>query len=58
MRVKSDWELMPKGNVKVDCDASRYNIIYSEILFIFIIENANKYFLNGSPNILKNRRKK
>ena len=41
-----------KGKVKVDCDAS----IYGE-MFIFIREKANRYFLNGRPNILRNRLK-
>ena len=37
-----------KGNVKGYCNASSYG----EMLFIFITEKANKYFLNGGPKIL------
>ena len=39
--------LTANGNVKVDCDAS----IYSKMLFIFITERVNKYFLNDGPNV-------
>ena len=49
----SDWlGIDAKGNVKVDYDSS----IYHEVLFIFITEKKNKYFLNGGPKTLRNRR--
>ena len=47
MRGQIWLEIDAKGNVKVDCDAS----IYGEVLFIFITEKENKYFLNGGPNV-------
>ena len=53
MRAKSDWKLILKATVKVDCDAS----IYDKILSFYIIKKASKYFLNGGPKILKNRLK-
>ena len=46
--VKSDWDgIDGKGSMKVDCDTS----IYGKMLFIFITEKANKYILNGGPNV-------
>ena len=47
MRGQICLEIDAKGNVKVDCGAS----IYGEVLFIFITEKTNKYFLNGGPNV-------
>ena len=47
MRGQIWLEIDAKGNVKVVCDAS----IYGKVLFIFITEKANKYFLHGGPNV-------
>ena len=39
---------------KAMCDAS----VYGEMLFVFVNEQANKYFRNGGPKVLGNRLKK
>ena len=51
MRVKSDWELMRKVSVKVECNASDYG----EILVIFITEKQVNIFWMRAQNFWANR---
>ena len=55
MRVNSDWET---GNwCERQCESGFDTSICCKMLFIFITEMANKYFLNGNPKSLRNRLK-